>query len=245
MLNEKIRIRLKAYDHRVLDQSTTEIVETAKRTGAHVGRCGPYADDLGTRDGPCADRAHGNPPGHISGDLLSPDDRALADGHSRRGQHRSIPDPDRGHGVHPTNEPVERCPPGRRGRPCRTGLRGGWPLPDGRGRARIVAGGGSRDRARVPRHGGGHPRSELAACCRGAQPAKGGHDRAMPLACGCRLQLAGGPRFLRGKQFRRSTPVRARARGPRTRTHRPPTRRGLPLCRSGVRSACPPGRRPH
>ncbi len=30
MLNEKIRIRLKAYDHRVLDQSTTEIVETAK-----------------------------------------------------------------------------------------------------------------------------------------------------------------------------------------------------------------------
>ena len=34
--NEKIRIRLKAYDHRVLDQSTTEIVETAKRTGARV-----------------------------------------------------------------------------------------------------------------------------------------------------------------------------------------------------------------
>jgi small subunit ribosomal protein S10 len=36
MLNEKIRIKLKAYDHRVLDQSTTEIVETAKRTGARV-----------------------------------------------------------------------------------------------------------------------------------------------------------------------------------------------------------------
>ena len=36
MLNEKIRIRLKAYDHRVLDQSTSEIVETAKRTGAQV-----------------------------------------------------------------------------------------------------------------------------------------------------------------------------------------------------------------
>jgi small subunit ribosomal protein S10 len=36
MLNEKIRIRLKAYDHRVLDQSTAEIVETAKRTGASV-----------------------------------------------------------------------------------------------------------------------------------------------------------------------------------------------------------------
>jgi small subunit ribosomal protein S10 len=32
----KIRIRLKAYDHRLLDQSTGEIVETAKRTGASV-----------------------------------------------------------------------------------------------------------------------------------------------------------------------------------------------------------------
>jgi len=36
MLNEKIRISLRAYDHRVLDQSTTEIVATAKRTGARV-----------------------------------------------------------------------------------------------------------------------------------------------------------------------------------------------------------------
>ena len=34
--NEKIRIRLKAYDYRVLDQSTSEIVETAKRTGARL-----------------------------------------------------------------------------------------------------------------------------------------------------------------------------------------------------------------
>jgi small subunit ribosomal protein S10 len=33
---EKIRIRLKAYDYRLLDQSTTEIVDTAKRTGASV-----------------------------------------------------------------------------------------------------------------------------------------------------------------------------------------------------------------
>jgi small subunit ribosomal protein S10 len=33
---ERIRIRLKAYDYRVLDQSTGEIVETAKRTGAKV-----------------------------------------------------------------------------------------------------------------------------------------------------------------------------------------------------------------
>jgi small subunit ribosomal protein S10 len=36
MLHQKIRIRLKAYDHRVLDQSATEIVSTAKRTGALV-----------------------------------------------------------------------------------------------------------------------------------------------------------------------------------------------------------------
>lgn len=32
----RIRIRLKAYDHRLLDQSTGEIVETARRTGARV-----------------------------------------------------------------------------------------------------------------------------------------------------------------------------------------------------------------
>jgi small subunit ribosomal protein S10 len=32
----KIRIRLKAYDHKLLDQSATEIVETAKRTGARI-----------------------------------------------------------------------------------------------------------------------------------------------------------------------------------------------------------------
>jgi small subunit ribosomal protein S10 len=36
MLHQKIRIRLKAYDHRILDQSATEIVSTAKRTGAVV-----------------------------------------------------------------------------------------------------------------------------------------------------------------------------------------------------------------
>src|SRR6058998_2677832 len=35
-LRERIRIRLKAYDHRILDQSTTEIVDTARRTGARV-----------------------------------------------------------------------------------------------------------------------------------------------------------------------------------------------------------------
>ncbi|MBI4323521.1 MAG: 30S ribosomal protein S10 [Candidatus Omnitrophica bacterium] len=32
----KIRIKLKAYDHRLLDQSTTEIVETVRRTGAKI-----------------------------------------------------------------------------------------------------------------------------------------------------------------------------------------------------------------
>ena len=36
MNGQRIRIRLKAYDHRVLDQSAADIVETAKRTGARV-----------------------------------------------------------------------------------------------------------------------------------------------------------------------------------------------------------------
>ena len=36
MENQNIRIRLKAFDHRLLDQSTNEIVNTAKRTGAKV-----------------------------------------------------------------------------------------------------------------------------------------------------------------------------------------------------------------
>ena len=35
-MNEKIRIRLKAFDHRILDTSTHEIVDTARRTGARV-----------------------------------------------------------------------------------------------------------------------------------------------------------------------------------------------------------------
>ena len=35
-MNQKIRIRLKAYDYRVLDQSVGEIVDTVKRTGAKV-----------------------------------------------------------------------------------------------------------------------------------------------------------------------------------------------------------------
>ncbi|EMB4316291.1 30S ribosomal protein S10 [Klebsiella aerogenes] len=36
MQNQRIRIRLKAFDHRLIDQSTAEIVETANRTGAQV-----------------------------------------------------------------------------------------------------------------------------------------------------------------------------------------------------------------
>jgi small subunit ribosomal protein S10 len=35
-MNQKIRIRMKAFDHKLLDQSTTDIVDTAKRTGAKV-----------------------------------------------------------------------------------------------------------------------------------------------------------------------------------------------------------------
>ena len=54
----KIRIRLKAFDHQLLDKSTSDIVETAKRTGARVAGpiplpteirrytvlCGPHVD---------------------------------------------------------------------------------------------------------------------------------------------------------------------------------------------------------
>ena len=39
MSSDRIRIRMEAYDHRVLDQSAAQIVETAKDTGARV--CGP------------------------------------------------------------------------------------------------------------------------------------------------------------------------------------------------------------
>ena len=36
MDNQNIRIRLKAFDHRILDQSTSDIVNTARRTGAKI-----------------------------------------------------------------------------------------------------------------------------------------------------------------------------------------------------------------
>lgn len=36
MANQKIRINLKAYDHKLIDQSAAQIIETAKKTGAQV-----------------------------------------------------------------------------------------------------------------------------------------------------------------------------------------------------------------
>ncbi|QQK78593.1 30S ribosomal protein S10 [Salicibibacter cibi] len=45
MANEKIRIRLKAYDHRILDQSSAKIVETAKRSDARVSGPVPLPTD--------------------------------------------------------------------------------------------------------------------------------------------------------------------------------------------------------
>lgn len=36
MAQQKIRIRLKAYDYKLLDQSTSEIVDTVRRTGARI-----------------------------------------------------------------------------------------------------------------------------------------------------------------------------------------------------------------
>ncbi len=45
MAKQKIRIRLKAYDHNLLDQSARKIVETAKRTGAKVSGPIPLPTD--------------------------------------------------------------------------------------------------------------------------------------------------------------------------------------------------------
>ena len=36
MANQKIRISLKAYDHKLIDQSAVQIIETAKKTGAKI-----------------------------------------------------------------------------------------------------------------------------------------------------------------------------------------------------------------
>ena len=46
MSKQKIRIRLKAYDHKVLDQSAERIVETAKRTGAFVSGPVPLPTEI-------------------------------------------------------------------------------------------------------------------------------------------------------------------------------------------------------
>ena len=43
---QKIRIRLKGYDQRILDRSTADIVETAKRTGAGVAGPIPMPTDI-------------------------------------------------------------------------------------------------------------------------------------------------------------------------------------------------------
>lgn len=45
MAQQKIRIRLKAFDHKILDQSAEKIVETAKRTGAKVSGPVPLPTD--------------------------------------------------------------------------------------------------------------------------------------------------------------------------------------------------------
>src|ERR1051326_6504526 len=47
---DKIRIRLKAFEHRILDQSTREIVETAKRTGADVAGPIPLPTTINVRE---------------------------------------------------------------------------------------------------------------------------------------------------------------------------------------------------
>lgn len=38
-ITQRIRIKIKAFDHKIIDQSVVQIVETAKRTGAQI--CGP------------------------------------------------------------------------------------------------------------------------------------------------------------------------------------------------------------
>ncbi len=46
MDSQKIRIRLKAYDHRILDQSVEEIVDTARRTGARISGPVPLPTEI-------------------------------------------------------------------------------------------------------------------------------------------------------------------------------------------------------
>lgn len=46
MITHKIRIRLRSFDHKLLDQSVGEIVETARRTGARVAGPIPLPTDI-------------------------------------------------------------------------------------------------------------------------------------------------------------------------------------------------------
>jgi small subunit ribosomal protein S10 len=46
MANEKIRIRLKAYDHRILDRATAKIIETVKRSGGEVSGPVPLPTEI-------------------------------------------------------------------------------------------------------------------------------------------------------------------------------------------------------
>jgi small subunit ribosomal protein S10 len=50
MAEQRIRIRLKAFDHRLIDRSAAEIVETAKRTGAQVLGPIPLPTKIDARD---------------------------------------------------------------------------------------------------------------------------------------------------------------------------------------------------
>ena len=46
MVKEKVRIKLRSYDHRILDQSVHEIVDTVKMTGARIVGPIPLPTDL-------------------------------------------------------------------------------------------------------------------------------------------------------------------------------------------------------
>ena len=46
MSKEKVRIRLKAYDHRILDNAATKIVETVKRTGGEISGPVPLPTEI-------------------------------------------------------------------------------------------------------------------------------------------------------------------------------------------------------
>ena len=46
MSNEKVRIKLKAYDHRILDNAATKIVETVKRSGGEISGPVPLPTEI-------------------------------------------------------------------------------------------------------------------------------------------------------------------------------------------------------